>query len=133
MGKKKEERKKKGGKEKDGEKEGKGKGGMEGIKKGGGGERGKGKEIDVMKICDKWEVEKLGYGMKRKKGGEGVLVSWVLVVDGGGVKRWVGFVGGELGIKWKKGDGMMSSGKWKKEKESEEEVDEEESCEEKEE
>ena len=122
MAKKKEDTKKKGAKEKDPEKEAKRKARMEAIKNG--------KQIDVIKISDNSEVQNFGYAIKTKKGAQGVLVTSVLVVDGAPVNTSVAFVPGELAIKSKKGHGIITTPKSKKEKDTDEEVDEEETSEE---
>ena len=53
----------------------------------------------------------------------------VLVVDGAPVNRSVAFVTVELSIKSKKGHGIITTPKSKKEKDTDEEVDEEETSE----
>lgn len=134
MAKKKEDTKKKGAKEKDPEKEAKLKARMEAIKNRiknrPAGQRPNGKQIDVIKISDKSEVQNFGYAIKNKKGAQGVLVTSVLVVDGTPVNTSVAFVPGELAIKSKKGHGIITTPKSKKEKDTDEEVDEEETSEE---
>lgn len=134
MAKKKEDTKKKGAKEKDPEKEAKRKARLEAIKNRlknrPEGQRPNGKQIDVIKISDKSEVQNFGYAIKTKKGAQGVLVTSVLVVDGTPVNTSVAFVPGELAIKSKKGHGVITTPKSKKEKDTDEEVDEEETSEE---
>ena len=142
MAKKKEDTKKKGAKEKDSEKEAKRKARMEAIKNRPAGQRPNGKQIDVIKISDNSEVQNFGYAIKTKKGAQGVLVTSVLVVDGAPVNTSVAFVPGELAIKSKKGHGIITTPKSKKEhgiittpkskkeKDTDEEVDEEEISEE---
>ena len=125
MAKKKEDTKKKGAKEKDPEKEAKRKARMEAIKNRPAGQRPNGKQIDVIKISDNSEVQNFGYAIKTKKGAQGVLV-----VDGAPVNTSVAFVPGELAIKSKKGHGIITTPKSKKEKDTDEEVDEEETSEE---
>lgn len=130
MAKKKEDTKKKGAKEKDPEKEAKRKARMEAIKNRPAGQRPNGKQIDVIKISDNSEVQNFGYAIKTKKGAQGILVTSVLVVDGTPVNTSVAFVPGELAIKSKKGHGIITTPKSKKEKDTDEEVDEEETSEE---
>lgn len=134
MAKKKEDTKKKGAKEKDPEKEAKRKARLEAIKKAiknrPAGQRPNGKQIDVIKISDNSEVQNFGYAIKTKKGAQGVLVTSVLVVNGAPVNTSVAFVPGELAIKSKKGHGIITTPKSKKEKDTDEEVDEEETSEE---
>lgn len=134
MAKKKEDTKKKGAKEKDPEKEAKRKARMEALKNAiknrPAGQRPNGKQIDVIKISDNSEVQNFGYAIKTKKGAQGVLVTSVLVVDGTPVNTSVAFVPGELAIKSKKGHGIITTPKSKKEKDTDEEVDEEETSEE---
>lgn len=132
MAKKKEDTKKKGAKEKDPEKEAKRKARMEAIKNRPAGQRPNGKQIDVIKISDNSEVQNFGYAIKTKKGAQGVLVTSVLVVDGAPVNTSVAFVPGELAIKSKKGHGIITTPKSKKEKDTDEdeEVDKEETSEE---
>lgn len=121
MAKKKEDTKKKG--EKDPEKEAKRKARMEAIKNRPAGQRPNGKQIDVIKISDNSEVQNFGYAIKTKKGAQGVLVTSVLVVDGAPVNTSVAFVPGELAIKSKKGHGIITTPKSKKEETSEENED----------
>lgn len=134
MAKKKEDTKKKGAKEKDPEKEAKRKARMEAIKEAiknrPAGQRPNGKQIDVIKISDNSEVQNFGYAIKTKKGAQGVLVTSVLVVDGAPVNTSVAFVPGELAIKTKKGHSVITTPKSKKEKDTDEEVDKEETSEE---
>jgi hypothetical protein len=112
------------------EKEAKRKARMEAIKNRPAGQRPNGKQIDVIKISDNSEVQNFGYAIKTKKGAQGVLVTSVLVVDGAPVNTSVAFVPGELAIKSKKGHGIITTPKSKKEKDTDEEVDEEETSEE---
>lgn len=128
MAKKKEDTKKKGAKEKDPEKEAKRKARMEALKNRPAGQRPNGKQIDVIKINDNSEVQNFGYAIKTKKGAQGVLVTSVLVVDGTPVNTSVTFVHGELAIKSKKGHGVITTPKSKKEKD--EDVDDDEVSEE---
>lgn len=134
MAKKKEDTKKKGAKEKDPEKEAKRQARMkaikEAIKNRPAVQRPNSKQIDVIKISDNSEVQNFGYAIKTKKGAQGVLVTSVLVVNGAPVNTSVAFVPGELAIKLKKGHGMITTPKSKKEKDTDEEVDEEETSEE---
>lgn len=135
MAKKKEDTKKKGAKEKDPEKEAKRKARREALKNRPAGQRPNGKQIDVIKISDNSEVQNFGYAIKTKKGAQGVLVTSVLVVDGAPVNTSVAFVPGELAILSKKGHGIITTPKpkkekSKKEKDTDEEVDEEETSEE---
>ena len=129
MAKEKEDTKKKGAKEKDPEKEAKRKARMEALKKRPPGQRPNSKQIDVIKISDNSEVQNFGYAIKTKKGAQGVLVTSVLVVEGAPVNTSVAFVPGELAIKSKKGHGMITTPKSKKEKDTDEEEDEEETSE----
>lgn len=124
MAKKKEDTKKKGAKEKDPEKEAKRKARMEALKNRPAGQRPNGKQIDVIKINDNSEVQNFGYAIKTKKGAQGVLVTSVLVVDGTPVNTSVTFVPGELAIKSKKGHGVITTPKSKKEKDGDDEDDE---------
>lgn len=80
--KKKEDTKKKGGKEKDAEKEAKRKARMEALKNRPAEQRPNSKQIDVIKINDKSEVQNYGYAVKNKEGYQGVVVTSVLVIDG---------------------------------------------------
>lgn len=125
MAKKKEDTKKKGAKEKDPEKEAKRKARMEALKNRPVGQRPNGKQIDVIKINDNSEVQNFGYAIKNKKGYQGVLVTSVLVVDGTPVNTSVAFVPGELTIKSKKGHGIITTPKSKKEKDEDVEDEEE--------
>lgn len=115
MAKKKEDTKKKGAKEKDPEKEAKRQARKEALKNRPAGQRPNGKQIDVIKISDNSEVQNFGYAIKTKKGAQGVLVTSVLVVDGAPVNTSVAFVPGELAIKSKKGHGIITTPKSKKE------------------
>lgn len=89
---------------------------MEAIKNRPAGQRPNGKQIDVIKISDNSEVQNFGYAIKTKKGAQGVLVTSVLVVNGAPVNTSVAFVPGELAIKSKKGHGIITTPKSKKEK-----------------
>lgn len=131
MAKKKEDTKKKGAKEKDPEKEAaKRKARKEALKNRPAEQRTNSKQIDVIAINDKSKVMNFGYAVKNKEGYQGVVVTSVLVVDGAPVNTSVAFVPGELTIKSKKGHGIITTPKSKKEKDTDEEVDEEETSEE---
>lgn len=105
--KKKEDTKKKGGKEKDAEKEAKRKARMEALKNRPAEQRPNSKQIDVIKINDKSEVQNYGYAVKNKEGYQGVVVTSVLVIDGKPASTSVTFVPGNLTVKSKKD--MVSS------------------------
>lgn len=130
MAKKKEDTKKKGAKEKDPEKEAKRKARKEALKNRPAEQRPNSKQIDIIAINDKSKVMNFGYAVKNKEGYQGVVVTSVLVVDGAPVNTSVAFVPGELAIKSKKGHGVITTPKSKKEKDTDEEVDEEETSEE---
>lgn len=100
--KKKEDTKKKGGKEKDAEKEAKRKARMEALKNRPAEQRPNSKQIDVIKINDKSEVQNYGYAVKNKEGYQGVVVTSVLVIDGKPTSTSVTFVPGNLTVKSKK-------------------------------
>lgn len=100
--KKKEDTKKKGGKEKDAEKEAKRKARMEALKNRPAEQRPNSKQIDVIKINDKSEVQNYGYAVKNKEGYQGVVVTSVLVIDGKPISTSVTFVPGNLTVKSKK-------------------------------
>ena len=119
--KKKEDTKKKGAKEKDPEKEAKRKARMEAIKNRPAEQRPNSKQIDVIKINDKSEVQNYGYAVKNKEGYQGVVVTSVLVIDGKPTSTSVTFVPGNLTVKSKKGHGIICNPKAKKAKEEEEE------------
>lgn len=126
--KKKEDTKKKGGKEKDAEKEAKRKARMEALKarmealkNRPAEQRPNSKQIDVIKINDKSEVQNYGYAVKNKEGYQGVVVTSVLVIDGKPASTSVTFVPGNLTVKSKKGHGIICNPKAKKAKEEEEE------------
>lgn len=125
MAKKKEDTKKKGAKEKDPEKEAKRKARMEAIKNRPAGQRPNGKQIDVIKINDKSEVQNYGYAVKNKEGYQGVVVTSVLVIDGKPASTSVTFVPGNLTVKSKKGHGIICNPKAKKAKGEEEEAGDE--------
>lgn len=100
--KKKEDTKKKGDKEKDAEKEAKRKARMEALKNRPAEQRPNSKQIDVIKINDKSEVQNYGYAVKNKEGYQGVVVTSVLVIDGKPTSTSVTFVPGNLTVKSKK-------------------------------
>jgi len=119
--KKKEDTKKKGGKEKDAEKEAKRKARMEALKNRPAEQRPNSKQIDVIKICDNSEVRNYGYAVKNKEGYQGVVVTSVLVIDGKPVNNSIAFVPGNFTVKSKKGHGILCNPKSKKVKGEEEE------------
>lgn len=123
--KKKEDNKKKGGKEKDAEKEAKRKARMEALKNRPAEQRPNSKQIDVIKINDKSEVQNYGYAVKNKEGYQGVVVTSVLVIDGKPTSTSVTFVPGNLTVKSKKGHGIICNPKAKKAKGEEEEAGDE--------
>lgn len=127
--KKKEDTKKKGGKEKDAEKdaekEAKRKARMEALKNRPAEQRPNSKQIDVIKINDKSEVQNYGYAVKNKEGYQGVVVTSVLVIDGKPTSTSVTFVPGNLTVKSKKRHGMICNPKAKKAKGEEEEAGDE--------
>lgn len=129
--KKKEDTKKKGGKEKDAEKEAKRKARMEALKarmealkNRPAEQRPNSKQIDVIKINDKSEVQNYGYAVKNKEGYQGVVVTSVLVIDGKPTSTSVTFVPGNLTVKSKKGHGIICNPKAKKAKDEDEEEEE---------
>lgn len=131
--KKKEDTKKEGGKEKDAEKEAKRKARMEALKarmkalkNRPAEQRPNSKQIDVIKINDKSEVQNYGYAVKNKEGYQGVVVTSVLVIDGKPTSTSVTFVPGNLTVKSKKGHGIICNPKAKKAKGEEEEDDDDE-------
>lgn len=123
--KKKGDTKKKGGKEKDAEKEAKRKARMEALKNRPAEQRPNSKQIDVIKINDKSEVQNYGYAVKNKEGYQGVVVTSVLVIDGKPTSTSVTFVPGNLTVKSKKGHGIICNPKAKKAKGEEEEAGDE--------
>lgn len=127
--KKKEDTKKKGGKEKDAEKdaekEAKRKARMEALKNRPAEQRPNSKQIDVIKINDKSEVQNYGYAVKNKEGYQGVVVTSVLVIDGKPASTSVTFVPGNLTVKSKKEHGIICNPKAKKAKGEEEEAGDE--------
>lgn len=131
--KKKEDTKKKGGKEKDAEKdaekEAKRKARMKALKNRlknrPAEQRPNSKQIDVIKINDKSEVQNYGYAVKNKEGYQGVVVTSVLVIDGKPASTSVTFVPGNLTVKSKKGHGIICNPKAKKAKGEEEEAGDE--------
>ncbi len=131
--KKKEDTQKKGGKEKDAEKEAKRKARMEALKarmealkNRPAEQRPNSKQIDVIKINDKSEVQNYGYAVKNKEGYQGVVVTSVLVIDGKPASTSVTFVPGNLTVKSKKGHGIICNPKAKKANGEEEEAGDEE-------
>ena len=119
---KKEDTKKKGGKGKDPEKEAKRKARMEALKNRPAEQRPNSKQIDVIKINDKSEVQNYGYAVKNKEGYQGVVVTSVMVIDGKPTSTSVTFVPGNLTVKSKKGHGIICNPKAKKAKDEEEEA-----------
>lgn len=123
MAKKKEDTKKKGAEAKDPEKEAKRKARMEALKNRPAEQRPNSKQIDVIKIGEKSEVQNFGYAVKNKEGYQGVVITSVLVTDGKPVSTSVSFVPGNLTVKAKKGHGVICSPKNKREKEEAAEED----------
>lgn len=124
--KKKEDSKKKGTeKVKDEAKEAKRKARMEALKNRPAEQRPNSKQIDVIKINDKSEVQNYGYAVKNKEGYQGVVVTSVLVIDGKPASTSVTFVPGNLTVKSKKGHGIICNPKAKKAKGEEEEAGDE--------
>ena len=124
--KKKEDSKKKGSeKVKDEAKEAKRKARMEALKNRPAEQRPNSKQIDVIKINDKSEVQNYGYAVKNKEGYQGVVVTSVLVIDGKPASTSVTFVPGNLTVKSKKGHGIICNPKAKKAKGEEEEAGDE--------
>lgn len=124
--KKKEDSKKKGTeKVKDEAKEAKRKARMEALKNRPAEQRPNSKQIDVIKINDKSEVQNYGYAVKNKEGYQGVVVTSVLVIDGKPTSTSVTFVPGNLTVKSKKGHGIICNPKAKKAKGEEEEAGDE--------
>lgn len=124
--KKKEDSKKKGSeKVKDEAKEAKRKARMEALKNRPAEQRPNSKQIDVIKLNDKSEVQNYGYAVKNKEGYQGVVVTSVLVIDGKPTSTSVTFVPGNLTVKSKKGHGIICNPKAKKAKGEEEEAGDE--------
>jgi Na+-translocating ferredoxin:NAD+ oxidoreductase RnfG subunit len=117
--KKKEDSKKKGSeKVKDEAKEAKRKARMEALKNRPAEQRPNSKQIDVIAIDDKSKVMNYGYAVKNKEGYQGVVVTSILVTaDGKAISTSVAFVPGNFTVKSKKGHGVITSPKSKKEKE----------------
>lgn len=106
--------KKKEEKKKDPEKEAKRKARMEALKNRPAGQRPNSKQIDVIKVSEKSEIQNYGYAVKNKDGYQGVVITSVLVNDGKPVSTSVTFVSGNLTVKSKKGHGVICSPKVKK-------------------
>lgn len=130
--KKKEDTKKKGGKEKDAEKEEKRKARLEALKarreamkNRPAEQRPNSKQIDVIKINDQSEIQNYGYAVKNKEGYQGVVVTSVLVIDGKPTSTSVTFVPGNLTVKSKKGHGIICNPKVKNANDEEEEAGDE--------
>lgn len=121
---KKNDTKQKVSKEKDPEKEAKRKARMEALKNRPVEQRPNSKQIDVIKVSEKSEIQNYGYAVKNKEGYQGVVVTSVLMNDGKPVSTSVTFVPGNLTVKSKKGHGVICSPKNKKEKEETEESSE---------
>ena len=125
---KKEDPKKKDSKEKDQkdpEKEAKRKARMEALKNRPAEQRPNSKQIDVIAIDDKSKIMNYGYAVKNKEGYQGVVVTSVLVTDGKTISTSVAFVPGNFTVKSKKGHGVITSPKSKKEKEDDSEEESE--------
>lgn len=124
--KKKEDSKKKGSeKVKDEAKEAKRKARMEALKNRPAEQRPNSKQIDVIAIDDKSKIMNYGYAVKNKEGYQGVVVTSVLVTDGKAISTSVAFVPGNFTVKSKKGHGVITSPKSKKEKEDDSEEESE--------
>lgn len=107
--------------EKAAEKAAKRKARMEALKKRPAGQRPNSKQIDVIE-CSAGIVKTYGYPVKNKDGHQGVLVTAVTEdKDGNVVNTSVTFVPGNLTVKAKKGHGIITSPKSKKEGVEEEE------------
>lgn len=98
---------------------------MEALKNRPAEQRPNSKQIDVIKINDKSEVQNYGYAVKNKEGYQGVVVTSVLVIDGKPTSTSVTFVPGNLTVKSKKGHGIICNPKAKKAKGKEEEAGDE--------
>lgn len=121
----KKEDQKKGSKEKDPEKEAKRKARMEALKNRPAEQRPNSKQIDVIAIDDKSKIMNYGYAVKNKEGYQGVVVTSVLVTDGKAISTSVAFVPGNFMVKSKKGHGVITSPRSKKEKEDDSEEESE--------
>lgn len=92
---------------------------MEALKNRPAEQRPNGKQIDVIKF-ENGEVRNFGYPIKNKEGHQGVLVTSVIVdKDGNILSNGITFVPGNLTVKAKKGHGVITSPKNKKEKDEE--------------
>lgn len=103
------------------EKDAKRKARMEALKNRPAGQRPNSKQIDVIQVNEKSSVMNYGYAVKNREGYQGVVVTSVLVVEGKPVSTSVAYVPGNLTVKAKKGHGIITSPKNKKEKEEESE------------
>lgn len=93
---------------------------MEALKNRPAEQRPNGKQIDVIKFGNS-EIRNFGYPIKNKEGHQGVLVTSAFVdADGNVTPNGVTFVPGNLTVKAKKGHGIITSPKSKKDKDEEE-------------
>lgn len=98
---------------------------MEALKNRPEGQRPNGKQIDVIETGN-GVVKNYGYPLKNREGHQGVLVTSVLETkDGQVVSTSVTFVPGKFTVKSKKGHGTICTAKPKKDKVTEESVDDE--------
>lgn len=96
---------------------------MEALKNRPAEQRPNGKQIDVIKGVN-GEIQNFGYPVKNKAGHVGILVTSIFVDrDGNITPNGITFVPGNLTVKAKKGHGIITSPKAKKEKEEEEAED----------
>lgn len=98
---------------------------LEAIKNRPAGQRPNSKQIDVIQVSENSVVENYGYPVKNKEGHQGVLVTSIVKEDGKIVSTSVTFVPGNLTIKAKKGHGVITSPKSKKNSSEEEDNEEE--------
>lgn len=88
-------------------------------------QRPNGKQIDVIEFGEGSKVMNFGYPIKNKEGHQGVLVTSVICVNDQPISTSVTFVPGNLTVKAKKGHGIITSPKSKKDKDEEEEAENE--------
>lgn len=83
------------------------------------------KQIDIIE-CPSGTIKNYGYAIKNRSGYQGVLVTSVVEnKDGEVINTSVTFIPGNLTVKSKKGHGVITSPKVKKDKDEEEDKDSE--------
>lgn len=94
---------------------------MEALKNRPAGQRPNSKQIDVIDLGNGQVIKNYGYAVKNKTGYVGIIITSVLFNGDKVVSNSTSFAEGNLTVKSKKGHGIISSPKSKKDKELDEE------------